>query len=81
MKSIKQTITALLGDSPGIVHINRKERTPMSDDRFSLVVKSTTKIAVAVTGTILVLNAGIAKLVVLSGFGIFFALIYFGLKD
>lgn len=78
---IKEVVTALTGDSPGLIRINRKVRVPMPDDRFSLVVKSITKMVAAVAGTVLVINAEIWKLIVLMVFGIFFTLIYFGLKD
>lgn len=82
MKKIKETITALTsGDFPGAVRINRKESIPIPDGRLDLIMKYSIKIIGIAAGTVLILNAGIWKLLALMGFGIFFGLIYFGLKD
>lgn len=82
MKKIRETVTALTsGDTAGVVHINRKEHSPMSDERFALVTRSVTKIIIAIAGAVVVLNVDIWELVALIGFGVAFTLIYFGLKD
>lgn len=82
MRLIRETITALISSEfPGAVRINRKEHKPMTDERFALVMKCGVKSIGIAAGTVLVLNAGIWKLLALMGFGIFFSLIYFGMRD
>lgn len=82
MKNIREVITAMSsGDSLGAVHINKKERTPMSDERFNLVIKSITRIAISVAGVTLAINIDGRKLLTLVGAGVAFSLIYFGMRD
>ncbi len=82
MSKIKETITALSsGGFPGAVHINRKEREPMTDERLEMVLKFITKIAVIIAITVLVVNADIISLVASFVFAILFSLIYFGLRN
>lgn len=82
MNKIKESLTALImEDIPGAVHINRKERVPISDYRFELVLKFIVKIACIIAGTVFLLNAEPWKVGAFLVFCIFFALIYFGMRD
>lgn len=82
MSKIKETITALAaGNESGAVHINRKENAPMSDKRFEMILKCVVTIALIAAVTVLVLKAGIVKLVALLIFGIYFSIVYFASKD
>lgn len=82
MSSIKETITALTtGDELEAVRIKREARAPISEECFSLVVKSATKIIISISGAVVVLNANARTLVAIMGFGLAFALIYFGFRD
>lgn len=82
MKNIREVITAMSsGGSLGAVRINKKERTPMSDERFILVIKCITKIAISVAGVVLVRSIDGQKLLTLVGAGVIFSLIYFGMRD
>lgn len=82
MGKIKETITALIaGEEPGAVHINRKEHIPVSDDRFCMVIGCILKVSAIVSGTILILFAGIWKVIALLVFGMFLAMLYFPMKD
>ena len=82
MKKIKEAITALTaGDFPGAIHINRKEHSPMSDERFSLIVKSVTNIAASIAAAVTAMNVDGWKLLTLVGAGVVFVLIYFGTRD
>lgn len=82
MNKIKETITALSsGEFPGAVQINRKEHTPITDERLAMIIKCIIKVASVLTGTVIVINAEIAKLGAMLLFAIFFSLVYFASKD
>lgn len=81
MKNIKETITALTsGDFPGAVRVKKEEHAPMSDERFSLVLKRTVQIVAIVCGTVLVLKADTGKVAALAGLGGFLGYLNIMLK-
>lgn len=81
MMKIKETIAALTaGDLPGAAYISRKEQEPISDERFSLIVKSATRICISVAGAVVAVNIDAWKLLILAGAGLF-ALICIEFKD
>ncbi len=82
MNKIKETITTLTsGEVPSVARINRREKTPITDQRLEMILKCAIKVAVIVGGVVLVLNAGIVKLLAVIGFVLFFSLIYSALKN
>lgn len=82
MNKIRETITAFAsGDFLGAVHINRKECAPMPDERFNLIVKSVTRVAVSVAVAATAINVDGRKLLILAGAVLFFSWIYFGMRD
>lgn len=82
MIKIKETITALFpGENPAAVHIKRKEHDLISYDRLNMILKCIAKVSIFLSVTVIILNAEILKLIALLVFGIFFTLIYFGMKD
>lgn len=82
MGKIKETITALTeSENSGIVRVSRKEQLPVPYERMELVLKFILKISAIASVTAIVLYAEIWKLIALLTFGIFFALIYTGMKD
>lgn len=82
MSKIKETITALTdSDISGIVRVRRKEHFPAPYERAELVCKFIIKILTIASVTAIVMYAEFLKLVALLAFGIFFALIYIGMKD
>lgn len=82
MKRIKESITALAGaESKGALRLIREEHTPMPYEYFELALKYAVKISIIFCVTVLILNAGVWKLMALFAFIIFFSLIYFGSRD
>lgn len=82
MRKIKETITAFVsGDFPGAVRIKRKDHKPMSDERFSLIVKSVTNIAACIAVAVTAMNVDGWRLPILAGAGVFIELIYLSFRD
>lgn len=82
MNKIKETLTALTNwNDEGAVRITRKESVPLSEECFKLAIKCVNRTAVIAAATTIFINADISKLGALLIFGIFFALIYFMMKD
>lgn len=76
----KKTEAIACRDSQG-AEATKIVQTEQRKDRFELTLKCITRISAIVAGTVLILNAGIYKLLVLLGFGIIFSMIYFGFRD
>lgn len=82
MNKIKETITALTNlDNTNLVRVNRKENMPLSEECFRTAVKCINRTATLATAAYVIANADIWKLIAAFVFGIFFSLIYFGMKD
>ena len=82
MKSVREEVRATsLGESPTIIRIRRKQSEEMPERKLEMVLKYVSRMVTAVSFAMLVLHAGILKLIVLGLIGIFFLLVYFGMKD
>lgn len=82
MSKIKETITAVsAGNEPGAVRIKREEQERMPEWYFCMAVKCVVTLAAIASMTLVVIFAEIWKVLALAGFGIFFSLIYFGLRN
>lgn len=78
MKKIKETITALTsGETPGGVQVKKEEKEPMSDERFSAILKCIVKVAVIAATTKIVPEIGTHKLLVLGGIILALEVAYF----
>lgn len=70
MNKISETITALAtGEFPSAVRISRKEQLPISDQRFELAMKTVLRVSMIASGTALIINMSLPKLVALLFFG------------
>lgn len=82
MNNIKETVTALTNwENTNLVRVNRKENMPLSEECFRVVIKCVNRTATLAAAATIIVNADIAKLGALIVGGIFFSLIYFGMKD
>ncbi len=82
MNKIRETIMAITGgEIPGAVHIDRKEQTPITDERLEMVLGFLLKVAIIAAGTVLVLKAETMKLVAILVFVAVFSLFYFVSRD
>lgn len=82
MSKIKETVTAVsAGNEPGAVHISRKENQPMTGRSLEMVLECIVVVSLITAITTIVIFAEIWKVLALAAFGIFFSLIYFGLRN
>ena len=82
MSKIKETVTVVsAGNEPGAFRIKREERERMPEWYFCVAVKCAITLSVIAAVTLVIIFAEIWKVLALSVFGIFFALIYFGLRN
>lgn len=82
MNKIKETITALTNwNNDGAVRVTRKENMPLSEECFKLAIRCVNRTTIIAAAATVLVNADIWKLIATFVFGIFFSLIYFGMKD
>ncbi len=80
MKGIKEILTALSNEESTAVWVIKKEKKPMSDERFRLVLECIVLVTFIISWTVLALNADPEDLILLIALAGVAGIIYAGMK-